>query len=410
MAGFIVVFVFIMRKEWLPGSTNYRAAKRSYPQRDVHLESLIASGGSARTKRLSQHRAHLAPMRGCISLRDLLLGFESVEHAPVLHVTGLVKRGGRITRSEAGLVWPAKCNGLHPMLIKLGYEIELQLSIPMAVIAVLNVHPSRIKDLRASAALQISPSCTAEEYIDCFGNICTRIDAPQGPLRLSGSTLIEDSGKPDPTDAQASQIAISNLPKEALQFLLASRYCEVDRLSDLAWQLFGNTPPGWARAQAICDWVHQHITFGYHFARPTKTALDVYQERQGVCRDFQHLAITLCRAMHIPARYATGYLGDIGVPVNGEMDFSAWYEVYLGDRWWSFDARNHVPRIGRILMATGRDAADVAITTTFGTSWLNRFSVVTDEVIEPASTIGTVPEEMLFIDDRTMGGGQYQKC
>ena len=284
------------------------------------------------------------------------------------------------------------------MLIRLGYDIELEISLPMTVIAVLNVHPSRTKDLREPDEIQISPETTSEKYTDCFGNICTRIDAPQGPLRLRTSTLIEDSGKPDPVDWNAPQIPVGRLPKEALQVLLASRYCEVDRLSDVAWQLFGNTKPGWERAQAICDWAHEHVTFGYHFARPTKTALDVYNERQGVCRDFQHLAITMCRAMHIPARYATGYLGDIGVPVAGAMDFSAWYEVYLGDRWWSFDARNHKPRIGRILMATGRDAADVAITTSFGVSWLNRFSVVTDEVVEAASPIRTMSAGMSQVE------------
>ncbi len=284
------------------------------------------------------------------------------------------------------------------MLIRLGYDIELEISVPMTVIAVLNVHPSRTKDLREPDEIQISPETTGEKYTDCFGNICTRIEAPQGPLRLSASTLIEDSGNPDPVDWNAPQLPVSRLPKETLQFLLASRYCEVDRLSDAAWQLFGNTQPGWARAQAICDWVHDYVTFGYHFARPTKTALDVYNERQGVCRDFQHLAITLCRAMHIPARYATGYLGDIGVPVAGPMDFSAWYEVYLGNRWWPFDARNHKPRIGRVLMATGRDAADVAITTSFGVSWLNRFSVVTDEVVEAASPIRTVSAGMSQVE------------
>jgi transglutaminase-like putative cysteine protease len=197
--------------------------------------------------------------------------------------------------------------------------------------------------------------------------------------------LIEDSGQPDAADWNAPQLPVHQLPLDTLQFLLASRYCEVDRLSDLAWQWFGNTAPGWPTVQAICDWVHHHVTFGYHFARPTKSALDVHAERQGVCRDFQHLAITLCRAMHIPARYATGYLGDIGVPLVLPMDFSARFEVYLGDRWWAFDARNNTPRIGRVLMATGRDAADVAITTSFGTSWLNRFSVVSDEVIEGAA-------------------------
>jgi transglutaminase-like putative cysteine protease len=173
---------------------------------------------------------------------------------------------------------------------------------------------------------------------------------------------------------------VQELPTETLRFLLASRYCEVDRLSDTAWNLFGNIAPGWGRVQAVCDWVNRHVTFGYPFARPTRTALEVSIERQGVCRDFQHLAIAICRALHIPARYATGYLGDIGVPPNLPMDFSAWFEVYLGNRWWAFDARNNQPRIGRILMATGRDAADVAITTSFGQSWLKSFSVITDEV------------------------------
>jgi len=267
------------------------------------------------------------------------------------------------------------------MLIRLGYDIELQISQPMTLVAVLNVHPSRTADLREPDEIEISPEAPTQKYLDSFGNICTRILAPQGPFRLSGSTLIEDSGQPDAVKLDAPQTPVDQLPTETLQFLLASRYCEVDRLSELAWQLFGNTEPGWPRAQAICDWVHEYVTFGYHFARPTKSALDVYNERQGVCRDFQHLAITLCRAMHIPARYATGYLGDIGVPVVLPMDFSAWYEVWLGDRWWTFDARNQKPRIGRVLMATGRDAADVAITTSFGVSWLNRFSVVTDEVV-----------------------------
>jgi transglutaminase-like putative cysteine protease len=271
------------------------------------------------------------------------------------------------------------------MLIRLGYDIQLELSMPMTVVAVLNVHPSRAKELRELDEIQISPEAEQERYLDSFGNVCTTIQAPRGSLRLFNSTLIEDSGEPDPVDWSAPQLPIADLPKNTLQFLRASRYCEVDRLSDLAWQLFGNTKPGWPRAQAICDWVHNYIAFGYHYARATKTAVDAYNERQGVCRDFQHLAIALCRAMHIPARYATGYLGDIGVPPGGPMDFSAWYEVYLGDRWWPFDARNHVPRIGRILMATGRDAADVAITTSFGVSWLNRFSVVTEEVVEPGT-------------------------
>ena len=276
------------------------------------------------------------------------------------------------------------------MLIRLGYDIELEIAKPMTVVAVLNVHPSRIADLREPDEIQIAPDAVREQYADSFGNICTRIMAPQGSLRLWSSTLIEDSGLPDAVGWNAPQLAVGQLPVDTLRFLLASRYCEVDRLSELAWELFHSTPPGWPRVQAICDWVHQHVTFGYHFARPTKSALDVYSERQGVCRDFQHLAIALCRAMHIPARYATGYLGDIGVPLVLPMDFSAWFEVYLGDRWWSFDARNNQPRIGRVLMATGRDAADVAITTSFGSSWLNNFLVVSDEVPDAAPTYRTI--------------------
>lgn len=269
------------------------------------------------------------------------------------------------------------------MLIRLGYDIELELSRPMTVVAILNVHHSRWADLVEPDELRLSEGTQRDEYLDSFGNRCTRIHAPQGTLRLWNSTLIRDSGEPDPSDGRAEQIPITRLPTDAMQFLLASRYCEVDRLSDLAWELFGNTTPGWGTVQAICDWVHNHVTFGYQYARPTKTALDVSIERQGVCRDFQHLAITLCRAMHIPARYATGYLGDIAVPlVPSPMDFSAWFEAYLGGRWWAFDARHNQPRIGRILMATGRDAADVAITTSFGRSWLKKFTVVTDEVEE----------------------------
>jgi transglutaminase-like putative cysteine protease len=272
------------------------------------------------------------------------------------------------------------------MLIRLGYDIELQNIQPLTIVAVLNVHPSRTADLLEPDELQISPDCPHEDYIDGFGNRCVRISAPQGSLRLWNSTLIQDSGEPDPVNWNARQAPVDELPPDTLKFLLASRYCEVDKLSSQAWQLFGNTQPGWPRVQAICDWVHQNVTFGYHFARPTKTALDVSTELQGVCRDFQHLAITLCRSMHIPARYATGYLGDIGVTVlPSPMDFSAWFEVFLEGRWWTFDARHNEPRIGRVLMATGRDAADVAITTSFGTSLLNKFTVVTDEVIDAAA-------------------------
>jgi len=273
------------------------------------------------------------------------------------------------------------------MQLRLGYNIELTLSQPVAVVAVLNVHPSRVKDLLEPDEVQIFPNVASHEFIDIFGNRCVRFQAPEGTLRLSNSTLIEDGGDPDPIPLDAPQHPIEQLPPDVVQFLLASRYCEVDQLSGLAWQLFGNTPGGWPRVQAILDWVHSEVTFGYHFARSTKTAVDVSVEAVAVCQNFQHLAITLCRAMHIPARYATGYLGDIRVPpVPCPMDFSAWFEVYLGNRWWTCDARHNTPRVGRVLMATGRDAADVAITTTFGQSWLKSFEVVSYEVEDEATS------------------------
>jgi len=271
------------------------------------------------------------------------------------------------------------------MLIQLGYDIELDICQPLTVVGVLNVHPSRSADLLESDQVTVSPATQVEEYSDSFGNRCTRFLAQPGTVRLSNSTLIQDSGLPDAVDWNATQVPVDQLPPETLQFLLASRYCEVDsQLGQMAWQLFGNVAKGWPCVQAICDWVHQQITFGYNFARPDKTALQVSMERNGVCRDFQHLAITLCRCMNIPARYATGYLGDIGVPpAPCPMDFSAWFEAYLGGRWWTFDARHNCPRIGCVLMATGRDAADVAITTSFGPTVLKKFSVVTDEVQQP---------------------------
>ncbi len=265
--------------------------------------------------------------------------------------------------------------------LELGYDIRFQTTADVPFIAMLNVHPSRENDLREPDILCTDPQVPMETYIDGFGNRCTRFLAPQGNIRLFSSTLIEDSGLPDPVRMEARQLPILDLPPETSRFLLASRYCETDLLSDTAIGLFGHTAPGWPRVQAIVEWVHNYVTFGYQFARPTKTALDVLRERQGVCRDFQHLAISFCRCMNIPARYATGYLGDIGVPASpAAMDFSAWFEVYLEDRWWAFDARHNQPRIGRILMAVGCDAADVALTTSFGSAIMCGFSVVTDEV------------------------------
>jgi transglutaminase-like putative cysteine protease len=266
------------------------------------------------------------------------------------------------------------------MLIRLGYDIQFDIPEPAPMVAMLHVHPSRIPDLRAPDELQITPPAPIELYHDSYGNICSRFLAQAGPLRLYNSTLIEDSGEPDPVNPIARQAPVQDLPSDVLRFMLASRYSEVDQLMNTAGNLFGNTEPGWARVQAICDWVHSNIEFGYNYASSTKTAQDVFADRRGVCRDFQHLAIAFCRCLNIPARYAAGYLGDIGVPLKPPMDFSAWFEAYLENRWWTFDARNNTPRIGRVLMSTGRDAADVAITTSFGTAWLKGFTVVTDEI------------------------------
>jgi transglutaminase-like putative cysteine protease len=269
------------------------------------------------------------------------------------------------------------------MLIRIGYDIQFDIPIAAPMVTLLHVHPSRDKDLIESDALHVEPQVDAKEYIDSFGNRCTRFVAPAGLLRLHNSTLIQDSGRPDEVNLRAREVPVGKVPSEFLCYLLNSRYCEVDRFSDIAFELFGHVTPGWSRVQAICDWVHGKVVFSYPHARPTKSALDVYTERIGVCRDFQHLAITFCRAMNIPARYATGYLGDIGWPVSGPMDFSAWFEVYLENSWWTFDARHATPRIGRVLMAVGRDASDVAITTSFGRADLTHFTVISEEVTEP---------------------------
>lgn len=198
---------------------------------------------------------------------------------------------------------------------------------------------------------------------------------------LSTDALVNDGGLPDVVAPEAVQTPVEHLPESTLVYLLGSRYCETDQLSDIAWQHFDAGPTGWARVQAICDFVHRHIEFGYPHARNTRTAWEAYQEGRGVCRDYAHLAIALCRCMNIPARYCTGYLGDMGTePPYGPMDFAAWFEAWLGDRWYTFDARNNTPRIGRVLIARGRDACDVALSSTFGPNSLQRFKVWTDEV------------------------------
>jgi len=267
--------------------------------------------------------------------------------------------------------------------IRIGYDIGYQSVSRTPMLLMLSVHPSRWPDLLTSHRIGFDPPIPATDFRDGFGNICTRIVAPQGPLGISADLVVADPGTLDIVEPHAPQHPIEDLPEESLVFLLGSRYCQTDLLSDTAWSLFGSVPPGWGRVQAICEFVYEHVTFGYEHARPTKTAWDVYMERAGVCRDFTHLAVTFCRCMNIPARYCTGYLGDIGVPPSATpMDFSAWFEVYLGSRWYTFDARHNQPRIGRIVMARGRDATDVAISTTFGPCTLAGFKVVTDELVE----------------------------
>jgi len=267
------------------------------------------------------------------------------------------------------------------MKIRTGFEISYESSQPTPMVLMLSVHPSRFHDLVTPQTISFDPPTPSRDYRDSFGNVCTRLVAPAGWLTIATDFIIADAGEPDPTTPDAVQHPVEDLPDEVLVYLLGSRYCETDSLSETAWSLFGNTPPGWARVQAICDYVNAHISFGYEYANPTKSAWGAFMEKRGVCRDFTHLAVAFCRCMNIPARYCTGYLGDIGIPpAPYPMDFSAWFEVYLGGRWHTFDARHNTPRIGRIPMAYGRDATDVAISTSFGRSSLVGFKVHTDEV------------------------------
>jgi transglutaminase-like putative cysteine protease len=271
------------------------------------------------------------------------------------------------------------------MRIKVGYELVYDCPQPTPMLLMLNIHYTRASDIVVPDHLVTDPGVPISAYRDGFGNWCSRIVAPKGQIRISTTAVVRDSGKPDVVVPTARQIPLDELPEEALVFLLASRYCETELLSDIAWKLFSATEPGWHRVQAICDFVHNHIKFDYMQARATRTAWEAYNEGVGVCRDYAHLAVAFCRSMNIPARYCTGYLGDIGVPPpHGVMDFAGWFEAYLGGHWYTFDARNNTPRIGRVLIARGRDAVDVAISTTFGPNTLTGFKVWTDEVPETA--------------------------
>lgn len=267
------------------------------------------------------------------------------------------------------------------MFIRAGYELAFAATSETPVVAMLNIRPERLQDLRAGHAIVNDRGLAMQHYHDVFGNFCTRMTLPAGITTISCDFVIEDCGEPDRQVPEAVQHAVADLPNDVLMYLVGSRYCDTDLLSNIAWSLFGNVSEGWPRVQAILDFVHGHLTYGYQYARATRTAYEAYQERVGVCRDFAHLAVAFCRCMNIPARYCSGYLGDIGVdPVDVAMDFHAWFEAYLGGEWHSFDARHRVPRIGRILMACGRDAADAALTTAFGSVQLVRFKVLTDEI------------------------------
>lgn len=266
------------------------------------------------------------------------------------------------------------------MLIRLGYELALELQQDTPVVTALEIHPDRRHDIRWESGFLPSPMVKTETYADAYGNRCRRFVAPAGRFVMRYDAVVEDSGLPDPVAADAGETPVADLPPECIGYLLGSRYCETDHLSGLAWNLFGHTRPGWERVQAIVDYAHDRLSFGYGYARSTRTAAQANEERVGVCRDFAHLAIALCRAMNIPARYVNGYLGDINVPADpAPMDFSAWMEAFIGGRWYTFDARHNKPRTGRIVVARGRDATDVPLVHSFGPHYLSKFEVWTYE-------------------------------
>jgi transglutaminase-like putative cysteine protease len=267
------------------------------------------------------------------------------------------------------------------MKLNVGCEFHYTFTQETPAMLALNVHYSRASDLIAPDHVSVTPSVPLRAYRDGFGNWCIRLLAPAGKVTFAARAQVNDSGAPDPCRRNAGQVPVQDLPDEAIVFLMPSRFCDSDNLQDLAWSLFGGTAPGWPRVQAVCDYVHNRIVFGYEFARPTRNASQAYQECQGVCRDYAHLAVAFCRALNIPARYCTGYLGDVGTePPYPPGDFAAWFEAYLDGEWSTFDPRNNTPRIGRVLVARGRDAADVPMVTTFGPSTLDAFTVWCDEI------------------------------
>jgi transglutaminase-like putative cysteine protease len=272
------------------------------------------------------------------------------------------------------------------MHVRYGFDIVLDLAQPTTILTMMDVHSDYRHAIVGETELELSPAIPTATLVDRGGNVIRRFSAEGGSLSLRLEGVFHTPGRKDEVDKSADAWAVSELPPDALPFLRASRYCETDLLSDFAWMNFGAIPGGWAKVQAVCDFVHERLTFSYANASSTRTASQALAEGVGVCRDFTHLAITLCRCLNIPARYCNGYLGDIGVPRDpAPMDFNAWFEVFLGGRWFTFDARHNQPRIGRIVIARGRDAADVPMITTFGSHALRRFAVVTEEIKEGAA-------------------------
>ncbi|MFD2265133.1 transglutaminase family protein [Lacibacterium aquatile] len=297
------------------------------------------------------------------------------------------------TRASAPLLRAVAPAGLHPMpadslplRLRIGCDISYELPQSTPMILMVTVHDTRQNHLEAPDRITTTPAVPMQTYRDDFGNTRHRLVAPAGEFRLRIATVMRDSGLPDMPFPLAEQYAVEHLPAGVLKFLSPSRYCDTELLSDIAWQRFGHIPAGWARVQAICDFAHSHIRFDYQQARATRTASEAYNEQQGVCRDYAHLAISLCRALNIPARYCTGYVSDVGLnpPPSDPMDYAAWMEVYLGGRWHAFDPRNNAPRVGRILIGVGRDAADVPIVHSFGANRLTGFKVLTEEAEEPS--------------------------
>jgi transglutaminase-like putative cysteine protease len=276
------------------------------------------------------------------------------------------------------------------MLIRLGYEIAVECPRPTPLISLLEIHQDRQGDIERQTQVITSPSVPSTTYTDIHGNTCRRFMAPQGSFRIVYDAVVKDSGEPDRVNPLAREVPVEDLPSDVLFYLLGSRYCETDHMADVAWSLFGELPSGGARVQAIVDYVHDRLSFGYGYARATRTAAQAHDEQVGVCRDFAHLAITLCRCMNIPARYVNGYLGDIGVPQDpAPMDFNAWFEAYLDGGWYTFDARHNIPRIGRVVIARGRDATDVPLINSFGPHVLKTFKIWTNEIDVPTLKTAT---------------------